>query len=196
MSGASLPSTVTNTNPYGLAQVPVGQAGTMSQAPSNNNPYGSTLPPGGSGIRSAVYGPVPQPNNNSQNNIPNLPPAYGGSANGIPVSGVPAYGNPGLAPQGIPQGIPQGLPQGLSQGVPQGIPQMIPQGMPQGVPSLPNLPNSPGLPPSSIPSAQLLPSSSAPGMPSLPPASSSGAYRPGSVGRSTSYDFSGQNQVR
>ena len=84
MSGASLPGTVTNTNPYGLAQAPVGQAGTMSQAPSNNNPYGSTLPPGGSGIRSAVYGPVPLPNNNSQNNIPNLPPAYGGPSNGIP----------------------------------------------------------------------------------------------------------------
>ncbi|MFY8070965.1 MAG: hypothetical protein ACOVNQ_04720, partial [Pirellula sp.] len=115
MSGASLPGTVTNTNPYGLAQAPVGQAGTMSQAPSNNNPYGSTLPPGGSGIRSAVYGPVTLPNNNSQNNIPNLPPAYGGPANsipvsGIPVSGTPSFGNPGLAPQGVPQGIPLGVP--------------------------------------------------------------------------------------
>jgi hypothetical protein len=182
-------------NPY--AAMPNGSvsSASMQGIASGANPYGSTLPPGGSAPTNASFNtPAPQPNTNYQNNIPNLPPAYGG----------PAYGNPGLAPQGMPQGmpqavpqaVPQGLPLGMPQGIPQGMPQMVPQGMPQGVPSLPSLPNSQGLPPGSIPGTPLLPSSNAPGMPSLPPASSSGAYRPGSVGRSTSYDFSGQNPVR
>jgi hypothetical protein len=196
-------------NPYGMVQAPSGQAGMMPKAPSNNNPYGSTLPAGPSGSMNVSFNAPPtQPNINYQNNIPNLPPAYGGPAYSSPVNG-----NQGLVPQGIPQGISQGIPQGVPQGIPQGMLQGVPQGMPQGVPqgipslppaglntpgaygSLPSLPTGSGLPPSSVPGTPVPPTASAPGMPSLPP-SSGGAYRPGSVGRSTSYDFSGQNQVR
>ena len=192
-------------NPYGMVQAPSGQAGMMPKAPSNNNPYGSTLPAGPSGSMNVSFNAPPtQPNINYQNNIPNLPPAYGGPAYNSPVNG-----NQGLVPQGIPQGMPQGVPQGIPQGMLQGVPQGMPQGVPQGIPSLPpaglnapgaygslpSLPTGSGLPPSSVPGTPVPPTASAPGMPSLPP-SNSGAYRPGSVGRSTSYDFSGQNQVR
>jgi hypothetical protein len=196
-------------NPYGMVQAPSGQAGMMPKAPSNNNPYGSTVPPGQPTPTIVSFNAPPnQPNINYQNNIPNLPPAYGGPAYSPPVNG-----NQGLVPQGIPQGIPQGVPQGVPQVTTQGIPQGVPQGIPSlptaglnapaAYGSLPNFPASPGLPPSSVPSlgpnpvpgTLVPPTTSAPGMPSLPP-SSSGAYRPGSVGRSTSYDFSGQNQVR
>jgi hypothetical protein len=88
----------------------------------------------------------------------------------------------------------------LPPGVPTGS---APQFNPQQFNVPPSGSSSYGLPPAGIPSAQQLPpayggpSSQPVGTPSVPPASTgSGVYRPGSVGRSTNYDFSGASATR
>jgi hypothetical protein len=201
-------------NPYAAAPNSIPQPATMppganpyamAQAPGNINPYGSSLPtttgnpvspasmavpPMSAPPMNASFNATPsQPGPNFQNNIPNLPVAYGGP--GLPPQGVPSLTPPstgtpvpyGPATTLPPSSVPSlALPPSPSSQIP--IPQFpggqpsIPQGVgPQGSGSFG------GMPTGAIPSAGM-------------PAGSGAAYRPGSVNRNTGYDFSGQSQVR
>jgi hypothetical protein len=132
-----------------------------------NTPMG--MPPANMG---APGMPVPtnqfqggMPNANAlANNVPALPPAYGGPSvsSGINSAGTPAY--TGIANNGVPA-----MPVGLNAMAPGGLPA----------------------PSSSMPNA--VPAGFQQTMPSVANQLPTSGYRPGSVGRSTAYDFSNPN---
>ena len=142
-----------------------------------------TTPRPGSMTSSTGYGTSPQ----SPNGYPSAPPQN--AMAGMPLSMPPAYG-------GLPTGMPTGTPQSPSISA---YPSM---GNAAGVPFTPAGYNAGFVNPmqaqSSMPNA--LPGGYQPS--SLPPSGGSAAvaptyagaapYRPGSVGRQTSYDFSNQ----
>lgn len=109
-----------------------------------------------------AFGQAPQSNSFAGGQPPALPPAYGGQPLANSASSLPAMGNASLP------AMPAGYNPGMN-----------------------TMPNQNNMPPSSMPNA--VPSYQ-PTAPSVATQAYNGAapYRPGSVGRSTGYDFSTQ----
>ena len=151
------------------------QTGPYSMAGATNRPGGMTPSTG--------YGTSPQ----SPNGYPSTPPQNGIA--GMPSSMPPAYG-------GLPTGMPTGMPQSPSisaypsMGNAAGV-QAMPAGYNAGsfnpMQAQSSMPNA--LPAAYQPSG--LPPSAGPAIPAQTYAGAA-PYRPGSVGRQTSYDFSNQ----
>jgi hypothetical protein len=184
-NGASTVSFNSNPSPTGYSaggypSTPGMNPGAM-QAPNGSPaaPYGSANPTYGSA--NPTYGGAP------------MPPAMNAKPYGAPA-GLPPAGLPpaGLSPAGFP---PANMP---SMGLP-------PNGAAPNFGQAPNMvqpASNPSWGTQQLPAAQTLPpayggpSTQPVGTPSVPPASSGGVYRPGSVGRSTNYDFSGSSATR
>jgi hypothetical protein len=155
-------------------------------------PYGQSSPYGQMPSMTVPQMPAPQmpaPQMPiAQSNVPNQP-LPGGPGFSYPLPSGPAPQSPQMV-AGLPNASvpPTGVPNGFN---------MIPP--PSGTQAIPALPvsNSNSLPPS-LPPATQMPVAYGGGAPSSMPtvapqtAARNGAYQPGSIGRSTSYDFSNQ----
>ena len=198
-AGVNYPNNIPNLPAaYGGPSLPpAGSPGPASYGPSMGLPPSSNLPPSMGLPPSSSFPPGSS-----------LPPSMGLPPGGMAPQG---YSVPTTPSGGLPVGSlsqPATLP-GLSLPVNPNLPPSaaMPSGaaMPPGaaMPSGGSMPAGFLLPPSNSMTAPAVTvpavtvpavtvSQGQPGLSSAP----AGAYRPGSVGRSTSYDFSGQSQVR
>jgi hypothetical protein len=211
----------TRPSPYGAspagatAGVPgAGAAATANGYTTGNYATNPTRPTPGANPYGAPVGPTSQPGFGTASSMANAgAPAYGAPAYGAPAYGAPSaapgYG-PGLPPPSHPAGAHSAMP--MAGSIPPagggyvaqatvpptsyGVPGYVPAGnsvnaTPAGYSSNVNLP--PSMPPtSSMPIAYggTQPPNTAPAGSQQFAAPSS--YRPGSINRSTSYDFSNQ----
>lgn len=217
LNPAATPRTASAANPYG-STAPA--SAMYNAAPGQANiGYPAGMPSGNVGAMPPMQGNIP--NLPAAYGGPGLaqPPAglqpQGFAPQGLPQQGLPSQGLPSLPPtpvSGQSTYTPAGaLPPGSVN------PSLLPPGQAaSAMPTGGSYPSSTGpqmLPPGSV-SPSLAPqgtwpaASLPPGIPSAagnastatqPPAYTPAGpttYRPGSIGRTTSYDFSGQNQVR